>query len=225
MRHDYHPPPVANQRLLVFEFLELNRGALPRRADQVRQILVRKLERQQHPARVLDAKFIADLQQRAGQPFAQPQADEARVPHQHHPPSAHRYVKHPAQEFALDAERGFDEDLRLHDGNRAIGKRIASKRPDGIRQQRRNPEDLAGSDQTHQHAVLAIEDRQLRDAREHDVDAVGGLTFRENSVRASNPKRFGTRREPFQLLDAHPRQRPQTLQGLWIQWILAHHDL
>lgn len=70
VRHDYHPAPVANQRLLVFEFLELDRGPLARGADQIRQILMRKLERQQHAAGVLDAEFIPHLEQRAGQPFA-----------------------------------------------------------------------------------------------------------------------------------------------------------
>ena len=96
MRHDYHPAPIADQRLLVFEFLELNRGALARGAHQVRQILMRKFERQQHAARVLDAEFVANFEQRAGQPFAQSQADEVGVANQHHPPSPHRHVKHAA---------------------------------------------------------------------------------------------------------------------------------
>ena len=97
VRHDYHPAPVANQRLLVFEFLELHRGSLARGADQIGQILMRQLERQQHPARVLDAEFIPHLEQRARQALAQTEADEIRVTNQHHPPSPHSYVKHAAK--------------------------------------------------------------------------------------------------------------------------------
>jgi len=71
VRHDDHPPAVANERLLVFEFLELDRGALARGADQVRQILMRKLQRQQHAARILDTEFGGDFEQRARQTLAQ----------------------------------------------------------------------------------------------------------------------------------------------------------
>jgi len=71
VRHDDHPASVADERLLVFELLELNRGALTRSPDQVRQILMRELQRQQHAARVLDPELGADFEQCAGQPLAQ----------------------------------------------------------------------------------------------------------------------------------------------------------
>lgn len=133
VRDDYHSAPIANQGLLVFEFLQLHRGSLTRGADQIRQILVRKFQRQQHAARVLDTEFGADFEQRASQTLPQSQSHEVCVANQHHPPSPHRYIKYAAQKFALNAEGGFDEHLGLHDGDRAIGERVASKRPDRIR--------------------------------------------------------------------------------------------
>lgn len=96
MRHDYHSAPVANQRLFVFEFLELDSCALARSADQVRQILVREFERQQYSACVLDPEFIADFEQRAGQPLAQSETDEVGVANQQHPPAPDGYIKDPA---------------------------------------------------------------------------------------------------------------------------------
>ena len=96
VRHDDHPASVADERLLVFEFLELDRGALARGADQVRQILMRKFERQQHATRILDAELGADFEQRAREPLTQSQSDEVGVANQHHPPSPDGRVKHAA---------------------------------------------------------------------------------------------------------------------------------
>ena len=105
-------------------------------------------------ARIFGAEFISDLEQRAGQTFAQTQPHEVGVAHQHRPPSPDGYIEDATQCLALYIEGGADEDFRLHDRDRAVGERIASKRPDRIGQQRRHAENFAGPDQTYQNPFL-----------------------------------------------------------------------
>lgn len=93
-RHNNHSAAVADERMLALEFLELYRRPLPRRADQIREILMGDFEGQQDSARIFDAKFISDLEQRGRQTLAKSEPDEIRVTKQHHPPSPHRNVKH-----------------------------------------------------------------------------------------------------------------------------------
>jgi len=135
LRNDDHPAPIADEGMLVFKFLELHGGALTRGADQVREIFMGEFEREQYPARIFGAEFISDFEQRASKALAQSEPDEVRVPHQHRPPSPDSYIEHPAQSFTLYVEGGADEDLGLDDRDRAVGERVASKRPDRIGKQ------------------------------------------------------------------------------------------
>ena len=59
LRNDYHPAPVADKGMFVFEFLELHGGALARGADEIGEIFVGEFEGEQYPARIVSAEFIS----------------------------------------------------------------------------------------------------------------------------------------------------------------------
>ena len=81
LRNDDHPAPIADEGVLVFEFLELHGSALTRGADEIREILMREFEREQYPARILGPEFISNFKQRAREALAQAEPDEVGVSH------------------------------------------------------------------------------------------------------------------------------------------------
>ena len=172
---------------------------------------MRDLQSQQHSARILDPKFISDLEQRGRQALAKSQPDKIGVTKQHHPPSPDRNVKHPAQKIERDFQGRIDENLGLHDRDHAIGERVASKRPDRLGQQRGHAEDLARPDQADQHPLVAVEDGEFRDPRQHDVDAIGCRAFREDGSRPRDAFDLGAPEELLVLFGAHPGERLHAL--------------
>src|SRR5579862_1799070 len=180
LRHDYQPAPVASNDPFALEVVELLSRALPRRADQLRQISMRKLDREQRAARITYTELFRQLEQRTCQPLAQSESHEVRIAHQHPPPSPDRRVQDNAQPLERNAEHSIHKNFRLHHRNSTVAVRLASKRPRSLRQQRRQSKYLARPHEPDQHALLAIHVTQLRHARQQYINVARGLALVEN---------------------------------------------